>query len=102
MTWLTVSLGRSAHEAIPQSLCSMETRIMSKLNELTGQLDSVTAQLLKSHAEIIARIGELSEALNDIELPEGAVTALNDLKLIAQALDDINPDVPSPAADPSA
>lgn len=105
MTWLTVSLGRSAHEALSQSLVSMETRIMSKLNELTGALSAVNEQLSKAKTEIVARIDTLERALTatDLDLPEEVVAALVDLKATAQALDDLNPDpAPAPTDEPVA
>ncbi|MDG4595505.1 MAG: hypothetical protein P9F75_07395 [Candidatus Contendobacter sp.] len=76
---------------------------MNKLRELTDMVNAVNSQLLKAHAEIIERINALERALFEVELPEEAVAALVDLKAMAQALDNLNPDAPpAPVDDPVA
>ena len=75
-----------------------------KLNELATQLNGLAAQLDKASGEIVAKIDELETALVDTEIPDEAAVMLEELKIKAQALDDIVPDaVPvEPAPEPIA
>jgi archaellum component FlaC len=75
-------------------------RIMTKVNELAEKLNVINAQLHKASAEIIGQINALQDALTDVELPQEAIDAMNELESIAQALDDLNPDAPPPVEDP--
>lgn len=68
-------------------------RIMSKLSELEGLLEKVGDQLDKAKTEIVAEIQSLKDALEDVTIPDGAQASLDRLSALAQALDDINPDV---------
>lgn len=72
---------------------------MTKVNDVATQLQNIVAQLNKAKEEIITRVTELQTALQNVELPADAETALANLSVAAQALDDLNPD-PQPAAEP--
>jgi len=63
-----------------------------KISELATALAELSSQLTKAQDEILARIAALEAALNDVELPDAAITALDGLRAGAQALDDIVPD----------
>lgn len=68
---------------------------MAKLEELAGIVTGLKEQVTKAKIEIIGRIAALEEALKNVELPAEATAALDALKTEVQAVDDINPDVPS-------
>lgn len=72
---------------------------MTKVTELAEKLNMINDQLHKASGEIIGQINTLQDALTDVELPQEATDAMNELASIAQALDDLNPDAP-PAEDP--
>lgn len=69
-----------------------EDELMAKLSDLQNELEAVNAQLSKAIGEINGKIDELADALDNVDLPEEAETALAELKAKAQALDDIVPD----------
>ncbi len=58
--------------------------------ELAQQLDDLAAQLNKALQEIITAIGNVDN------VPQAVIDKLNAAKAIAQQLDDLNPDTPSP------
>ena len=64
-----------------------------KVSELAAAVAELSAQLAKAQGEILSKIDALEVALVDVELPSDAVTALESLRVGAQALDDIVPDV---------
>jgi hypothetical protein len=64
-----------------------------KVSELAAAVSELSAQLAKAQGEILGKIDALEEALVDVELPDEAATALEGLRVGAQALDDIVPDV---------
>ena len=72
---------------------------MTKVNELADKLNMINAQLHKASTEIIGQINTLQDALTDVDLPQEAIDAMNELASVAQALDDLNPDAP-PVEDP--
>jgi hypothetical protein len=65
-----------------------------KISEVSALLVSVDAQLGKAKDEIVAKIAELQAALVNVDVPADAQAALDDLKVKAQALDDVVPDAP--------
>ena len=66
------------------------------MSELGDTLKNIGSQLGKAKDEIVKKIGDLETALNNAgALPEDAAAALSDLKVAAQALDDIVPDQPA-------
>ena len=65
---------------------------MAKLNELVGIVNEITAQVIKSKDEVVAKIAELEAALVNVELPAEATAALNALKTSVQEIDNLNPD----------
>lgn len=67
--------------------------ILMKVSELAAAVAELSAQLAKAQGEILGKIDALEAALVDVELPDEAVTALEGLRVGAQALDDIVPDV---------
>lgn len=73
-----------------------EQRIVMKVSELSTALGNIATQLDKAQAEIVAEIAALKAALENVDLPADAQTALDNLSAKAQALDDLNPDAPTP------
>lgn len=67
---------------------------MSKISELAETLTALSLQLEQAKTEIVSKIEELEKSLEDQQLPPEADLLLAELKLKAQALDDIVPDVP--------
>src|SRR5688572_8181691 len=70
----------------------LEKKLMSKLNELAGNLTAVVDTLEKVKGEVTA----LKESLTNVELPPDAQAALDKLVATSAALDALNPDVVSP------
>ena len=64
------------------------------VNELMGAVGAVISQVTKAKDEIVARITRLEETIGNVTLPDEVRVQLEELKGIAQALDDINPDTP--------
>jgi hypothetical protein len=78
-------------------LYKQHEEIVMKLSELNGVVAGLGTQLVKVQQEILDRIAALETALTDVEVPETAVTALADLAVAVQSLDDIVPDaIPDP------
>jgi len=73
--------------------CCHCEEILMKVSELTAAVVGLSAQLTKAQGEILGKIAALETALVDVELPDEAVTALEGLRVGAQSLDDIVPDV---------
>jgi hypothetical protein len=75
--------------------CCHCKEILMKVSELAVAVSELSAQLAKAQGEILGKIADLEEALAtmDVELPEDAAAALEGLRVSAQALDDIVPDV---------
>lgn len=77
-----------------QAISNEQKEISMKLSEMIAQLGNVDAALEKAKTEIVAKIGELQDALADVDIPLEAEALLSELANKAQALDDIVPDVP--------
>lgn len=91
------SLCRSADALVTKKdLQEMERRMVNKLSELEGKLIAVNNTLEKVKNEVQA----LKDALEDVELPEGAQAALDKLTATADAIDALNPDAPAPPSEP--
>lgn len=67
--------------------------VAMKLNELSAVVNGLVGQVEKVKTEVLARIDELSAALQDVALPAEAEAALEALRARIQSLDDMNPDV---------
>jgi hypothetical protein len=78
-------------------LLRIERLIMATQTELANQLLTVRDQLTKASAEIQSRVATLEEAIANAgnSTPE-VDAALDGVKQIAQALDELNPDAPTP------
>jgi hypothetical protein len=64
--------------------------------ELAAQLADVKATLVKANAEVVAKIANLEEKIEQSGQVDPAVLdALAELKIAAKAVDDIIPDAPS-------
>lgn len=70
-------------------------KIMTTVNELADKLTAVNNQLNKAKEEIVSQVQALQDALQNVELPMAAQEALAALESTAQALDDMNPDIPA-------
>lgn len=69
-----------------------------KIAQLAAALVAIDNRLTKAQTEIVTEIGNLRDALSNVDLPEAAATALANLETRAQTLDDVVPDVvPTPA-----
>ena len=68
-------------------------KIMTTVNELAAKLEAVNVQLVKASQEIVAQVLALQLALADVTLTPEAEAALDNLAVVAQSLDDLNPDV---------
>ena len=67
--------------------------IMQTQSELYQSLMQIKDQLVKSAGEIVARVSALEAAMETAGMTSPAVDeAMQELKAIAQALDDLNPD----------
>ncbi len=80
---------------------------MAKVDEVQAQLDTITTglgavgdQLTKATNEIVAEIQALKDQIANADVPQGIVDRVDALaakvealKPVAQALDDLNPDV---------
>ena len=69
-----------------------QEEIAMKLNEVAGVVSGLVSQVEKVKTEVLARIDELSAALQDVTLPAEAEAALESLRAGIQGLDDLNPD----------
>lgn len=63
-----------------------------QLSELAQTITQIGVQLTKAQDEILAKIEDLEEALTDVVVSPEVENALESLKGVAQALDDIVPD----------
>ena len=75
-------------------------KIMATVQELNTKLTAINAQLDKATAEIVDEINKLKAALNNVDLPADAQASLDALTTKVQALDDLNPDAPTPPPAP--
>ena len=66
----------------------------TKISELVGALGDVRALLGEGIAEVLAKIQKLQDALANADIPADAQVVLDELKVSAQALADIVPNVP--------
>ena len=66
--------------------------VAMRLNELSAVVNGLVGQVEKVKTEVLARIDELSAALQDVALPAEAEAALDALRAGIQGLDDLNPD----------
>jgi hypothetical protein len=62
------------------------------INQLAETLIAIKDQLTKAKEEIVNKISDLENALENVELSSEAQAALEALNETAQALDDIVPD----------
>lgn len=78
-------------------------KLMTQVSELQGKLEAVNTQLAKASTEIVSAVQTLRDELAAAQvLTPGAEQALTNLQTVAQALDDLNPDVPAqPAPEPA-
>jgi DNA anti-recombination protein RmuC len=88
-------------ETVISQIQQTEATIMAKLAEIASRLEAVDATLKKASSEIVTEIGNLREALADVDLPAQAETALEAIEASARQLDDIVPDAPAPDAPPA-
>ena len=79
---------------------SLLEKIMTDVNELAAKIDAVSDKLGKASGEIVNEIATLRAAAG--QLPADAEASLARLESMAQALDDIVPDAPAPAAEEAA
>lgn len=75
-------------------------KIMTNVTQLAAKIDAVSDKLGKASGEILNEIATLRAAAG--ELPTDAEASLARLESMAQALDDIVPDAPAPAAEETA
>ena len=80
-------------ESILNGLITSLGKILMTLEELKQTLNDTKAQLVKAAGEIIAKIDALEAQLATVVTTPEVDAALAELKVVAQQLDDINPDV---------
>jgi vacuolar-type H+-ATPase subunit E/Vma4 len=83
--------------------------ILMRNDEIAAELKKVTATLAKAKGEIVAakdellaKVQQLEDSLTNVDLPEDAATALEEVKAAAAELDNLNVDisVPTPPIEP--
>lgn len=85
------------HIQVEGAALGLLEKIMATQAELAQQLTDIRNQLQKASGEIQARVAALEAAIAAAGNTSPAVdAALADVKAIAQALDDLNPDAPTP------
>lgn len=67
-----------------------------KVSELATALGAIETQITKAQDEIVKEIQALKDALADVEVPAEATASITRLSTLAQALDDLNVDQPTP------
>jgi hypothetical protein len=93
-------------DEVPKYLIThLEKEILMKLSDILQQNESIKSQLNKAEVEIVKRVADLQAAIDkltqqlaDVELTPEQAASFDELKVAAQALDDINPDDVPPAA----
>ncbi len=82
-------------EALADRLTHFERKIMATMDELQASLDAVNDQLVKASGEIQAEIKTLQDELAAAgQTSPGVDASVARLQAMAQALDDLNADVP--------
>lgn len=71
-----------------------------ELSQVAEALGQIKDQLHKVKEEVVGKIDALQTELGNVQLPEAAVAALNELRAVTQQLDDIVPDAPAEPTDP--
>lgn len=66
---------------------------MTTVTELAGLLTTISDQLVKAKTEILDKITKLEDLINAGTVPPEVEAALENLKVAAQTLDDVVPDV---------
>jgi hypothetical protein len=92
------------NEHKPHHQLTIEEEILMKINELLTVNQSIKGQLNKAEAEIVgklthlqAAIDNLTQAAQNLDLPDEVVASIGEVQAASQALDDIVPDeVPAP------
>jgi len=79
-------------ESTLNGLTTLLGQIIMKLDGLKQALDNTKAQLLKASSEIQTKIENLEIELQNQDTTPEVDTALEELKAVAQQLDDIVPD----------
>lgn len=79
------------YERIMQQLKTIEM----KTDEAIKLLEDLKDQLTKANREIQDKIALLQDAIDNADVPKGVTDALDNLKVVAQSLDDIVPDAPA-------
>ncbi len=75
--------------------------VQETIDSVVAQLSKARAEIVQARDELLARIAEVQEQLDNVEAPEDV--DLTALTAAAQALDDIVPDAPEvPVDDASA
>ena len=82
-----------------RALAKQHEVILMRLSELGDVLAVLGTTLDKARNEILAKITALENALADVNLPDEAAAALEDVISAARALDDVVPD-PVPETPP--
>lgn len=68
-----------------------------KQSELPAALAKVADQVSKGIDEVVAEIANLQTQIGDAPISDAAQASLDRLGVLAQKLDDLNPDVTPPA-----
>ena len=71
--------------------------VQETIDSVVAQLSKARAEIVQARDELLARIAEVQEQLDNVEAPEDV--DLTALTAAAQALDDIVPDAPEVPVD---
>jgi uncharacterized coiled-coil DUF342 family protein len=84
---------RGRYSLINQSaLAQLLENIMTKVSEVAALINDLRGKVTKIHQEVQT----LKDSLNDVDLPPEAQAALDNLSASLSALDELNPDAPTP------
>jgi hypothetical protein len=96
------------NEHKPHHQLTIEEEILMKINELLTVNQSIKGQLNKAEAEIVgklthlqAAIDNLTQAAQNLDLPDEVVASIGEVQAASQALDDIVPDEAPAPVDPT-
>jgi hypothetical protein len=102
---LKKGLTMQRHEEPTHHLTHLIREINMKLSDVLTQNTSIKAQLNKAEAEIVKRadnlqssIDKLNQQLANVELTDEQAASFEEVKVAAQALDDLNSDIVPPEA----
>lgn len=91
-------------ESIRSLIVTTAAELGTQITDLTTQIGAVSTQLGKAKDEVVAKVADLEARINaGADIPPDVIgafnalkTSVNNLAVSSQALDDLNPDAPTP------